>query len=151
MEDQLTSLFTRLLICAFHGTMLNSGFEHLWIAGNILNSITNVGTRVDIVDTTLQRLVKDRELLADWNALKNKIKEKSKHRNALAHGTLWGNDEGISELGSPMFSSREQRYTATQVKQWEGSFRSLGNRIEQFAIAVNRHLVANPLPVFKSE
>lgn len=146
VESQLTGLFSRLLVCAFHGTMMQATFDHHWIAGNILNSITNVNTRLDLVDSTFERLVKDEELRKAWNALRNKIKEKYKRRNALAHGTVWGNENGMSVLGSPMFSIRRQNYKAAEVKDWERSFKALANRIEQFAIAVNRHLVANPLP-----
>lgn len=146
VENQLTGLFSRLLVCAFHGTLSRATFDHHWIAGNILNSITNVNTRLDLVDSTFHRLVADEALRTEWNALRNRIKEKYKQRNALAHGTAWGNDEGMSLLGSPMFSSRQQHYRAAQVKTWEGSFKALAARTEGFAIAVNRHLVANPLP-----
>lgn len=146
VENQLTGLFSRLLVCAFHGTLRQATFDHLWISGNILNSITNVNTRLDLVGSTFDRLVKDEALTAQWNALRNKIKEKYKYRNALAHGTAWGNEQGMSSLGSPMFSSREQNYPSTQVKSWEGSFKNLADRIENFAIAVNYYLVANPIP-----
>lgn len=130
---------------------MKATFDHHWIAGNILNSITNVNTRLDLVDSTFDRLVNDEKLRREWNILRNKIKEKYKRRNTLAHGTVWGNENGMSSLGSPMFSSRQQNYKAAEVKEWEGSFKALANRIEQFAIAVNSYLVANPLPIIKRE
>lgn len=146
VEHHLTGLFERLVVCAFHGTMLRASFDQSWLVGNILNSISNVNTRIELVDSTFARLVKDENLSKEWNGVKNKIKEKYKLRNALAHGTAWGNDEGMSWLGSPMFSSRDNRYPAAQIKLWEGSFRKLGLRIEELAISVNRYLVENPLP-----
>ncbi len=142
LEDKLTNLFTRLLICEFHGTMLKASFNQLWIAGNILNSITNVGARLDLVDATFLRVVEDVDLQVEWKTVRNKIRDKYKWRNALAHGTVWGNETGIDSLGSPMFSSRDQSYPASSIAQWEQTFLNLAKRTEDLSIAVNRHLAA---------
>ncbi|WP_292084438.1 MULTISPECIES: hypothetical protein [unclassified Brevundimonas] len=146
VEAQLTGLFSRLLICAFHGTMMRSSYEHMWITSNILNSITNVNTRVDMVGSTFGRLVMDEALSKEWNSIKNKIKEKYKYRNVLAHWSPYGNEGGISIIGTPFAARKDDSYPAEQLKQWEDVFKKLADRIEKLAIDVNRYLVENPLP-----
>ena len=140
VENALTDLFSRLVICAIRGSILGVGFDQIWIVSNVLNSISNFGARLQIVEDTFTRLITDEALRAEWKTVKNKLNDKYKWRVMLAHGAVAGNEAGASFIAAPMFSSKDAYYTYDQVADWPASFKSLEHRVTELAITANKHL-----------
>lgn len=147
VENALRDVFSRILVCCIGGGMKAGTYENMWLVGNIFNSITNVPARLQMIDDMVRREVADATLLAEWNAVQNKVRMLYKKRNILAHCGLWGSGtgsgEGASFLRAPFFSGKDETFRFEQVSSWAASFKSLEERTTEFAIAVNRWLVDN--------
>lgn len=144
VEDALRDLFTRLVVCSIHGTMLTAGPQSAWILGSVFYSSTNLRARLKMVTDVIERLVTDADLRSEWNALRNKVNVSYKRRNVLAHGAVWGNSAGASPIQGSMFDSDRSSLTYERVCQCTPSFERLAARIEELAIAVDTHLVGIP-------
>lgn len=148
VEDAFCDLFTRLTICSLTGQGIGFGPEKrlpestgFFLLGNIFYSTTNFRGRLELLDSMMKKLVSDPELLAEWNAVKNKAGKLYARRNVLAHGTAWsGANAPLETMRYSIFSMQDQQMDFQQMLDATPSFYHYAERITQLAIDANAYL-----------
>lgn len=143
VEDAFCDLFCRLTLCAITGKGIgNPTGEGFFILGNIFYSTTNFRARLELLDHIMRRLVYDKSLLSEWNAIRNKANRLYQRRNVLAHGTVWAGEKHDPEtVRYSVFSTNYRQVMDYQkICAATPSFARYAERITRLAIDVNAHL-----------
>lgn len=147
VEAALCDVFSRILICCIGGGMRAGTRENLMLVGTVFNSITNIPSRLAMIDDMVAAEITDPALTVEWRSLRNKVTENYKRRNVLAHqgvgGSGSGSGPGATFMRGPFWSNKEMMYDFKQVSSWPSSFKALEERTTEFAIAANKWLVEN--------
>lgn len=143
VEDAICDVFTRAVICSIAGSMLNTPPRSALLVGGIFYSSTNLRARLDMVTQILDQLKLSAELAKEWNTIENKTNDLYKRRNIIAHGHVWGNEQGASSVMASLLNFKARSsMTYDQVCACEQSFKRLAERTTKFAIALNKALVS---------
>lgn len=146
IEEALCVLFARA-IYPNRKTPIATAVQAYW-------AVLSFDAKLNMVDTAVRsRLLDDSKLMKSWNTLKNRLGEKSKKRNELAHGTVIGFKKAtervyfcpsfhkdlyskvryLGEHLSPTFNPIPQKkLTLKDVTQRRKAFGSLNGRLEKF-------------------
>lgn len=145
IEDAFRDLFSRLVICSVTRCgALEAKPDGFWVLGSVFYSSTNFRARLDLLDRIIRRLVLDKNILGEWNAVKNKATRLYARRNILAHGHVYGNLEGgASCMAYSIFDdSKRQDMNYVQICAATPSFARYKERVNDLAIAANKHLAS---------
>ena len=143
VEEALCDLFSRLVICSVTGKgVLTAHPDAHWVMGSVFYSSTNLGTRLNLLDRLIKRLVNDDALLVESNVVLNKARRLYQRRNVLAHGQVWGNVTASLMTYSIFDDSKRKSLNYEQVCAATPSFKRYADRVTSLAIAVNQHLAA---------
>jgi hypothetical protein len=141
LEDALCDIFSRIVICSIAGTMSTNPIASRLIGG-IYYSSTNFRSNLSMITNAIDMTISDEEVKYEWNAICNKAIKLYKRRNTLAHGQVWGNDEGASTVAASIFNTNARNFlNFEQVCASHRSFTELAERSRELAIKINRLLV----------
>jgi len=142
VEDALCDVFSRTVICTIAGTMLGNPIAYR-LVGNIFYSSTNLRSNLSMITNAIGLAIADEEIKAEWHSIQVKATDLYKRRNTLAHGHVWGNEEGASLVAASLFnSSARKSLTYEQVCASERSFQQLADRARNLAIKINKAIVS---------
>lgn len=122
VEDAICDVFTRAVICSIAGSMLKVPRRSVSMLGGIFYSSTNFRGRVDMVTRVLGQINVDEVLQKEWNSIVKKADELYLRRNIIAHGHVWGNQDGASSVQASLLDRKARKsLTYIQVCQCEQS------------------------------
>ncbi|MBO6816492.1 MAG: hypothetical protein JJ891_16680 [Rhizobiaceae bacterium] len=144
IEDGICDIFSRTLICSISGTMKTFHPNAMRLTYGIFYASTNIRTRLGMVTTLVNELIDDQEINNEWRSINNKTLNLYKRRNLIAHGYVWGNQEGASLVRGSIHQVSHNNYglNICQVKASEIAFKKLGDRSCDLAIKINKYFSA---------
>jgi hypothetical protein len=143
VEDALFDLFSRLVTWHLTKSARPAGQSH-FILGLVFYSSTNLRGRLDLLEKIIEKSVTEPDLLKEWKSIRNRVNTIYSRRSTLEHSHAWGSSGSLSILIPSIFAGSSKEMNYQQIVAAYDSFRRSAQRIENFAIAVNRHLVPTP-------
>lgn len=140
VEDALQGVFSRSVSCAVCG-LDHTNVDATFVLGNIFYATTNFRARMSMIEMVLLRMVQSDEIMKEWKAIRNRLGDLYNKRSILAHGTIWGNADGASALGSSMFQGNPTYMEYRQVVDLTNAFKLAQERVSNFAGMISAHLV----------
>jgi len=140
VEDRLCDIFSRTVICSISGTMRETFHPNAtWMVHEVFYGSTNIRARLNMITSMLERVVEDENIKTEWTSIKNKTLKLYKRRNIIAHGHVWGNEEGASSVAQSIFSGpTSKKYMSyVEVIAITKAFEQHAERCEKLAIAIN--------------